>query len=539
MGAIRAWSLTLAALVAWLSLAGCLASPGPAAAPTAAAAGLVVSITADGQTQRFQLVEAVTAREALALAGIAFSDTDRLSIPPFSRLADGDHLVVTRVRETTSVEEVVIPYSSRTVRNESLPAGEQRLVQAGANGLEELTYRTVFEDGLQTNRSVIRRVVLTEAVDEIVMVGAQSAFTAVPITGTLAYLSAGSAWAARGLTNQRLLVAADGDLDGRVFSLSPDGQFLLYTRAITDSTSDFFNQLYVVDIVAGGPREPILLPVTNALWADWVLLPDSPPTIAYTSALKTERAPGWQANNDLWLLSWAPNVVTDEMEFNPLLVLDTSSGGLYGWWGTGFAVSPDSTQIAYARTDGIGVVDLATYETRPLIGFAAYNARSDWAWYPSLRWATGGWLYTVTHGAPLRLELPEDSPAFDITALNMATAARLDLIARAGMFANPTPSPITSFGAPQQIAYLQALEPDNSPFSNYRLHVMDADGSNAHPLFPPEDQGGLAPGAYPAWSPDGRLISIVSGGNLWLIDPKTGVAQQITGDGLTAKIDWR
>ena len=539
MGANRTWGLMLAALAAWLSLAACLASPQGSVPTEAPAGGLVISITADGQTQRFQLAESVTAREALALAGIAVSDTDRLSIPPFARLSDGDHIVVTRVRETTSVEQVVIPYSSRTVRNESLPTGEQRLVQAGANGLEELTYRTVFEDGLQTSRSVIRRVVLAQAVDEIVMVGAQNAFTAVPVTGTLAYLSAGSAWAARGLTNQRLLIAANGDLDGRVFSLSPDGQFLLYTRGITDTASEFFNQLYVVDIVAGGPREPIQLPATNVLWADWVVLPDSPPTIAYPSALKTDRAPGWQANNDLWLLSWAPNVKTKEMEFNPLLVLDTSSGGLYGWWGTGFAVAPDYTQIAYARTDGIGVVNLATYETRGLISFAAYNARSDWAWYPSLRWASSGWLYTVTHGAPLRLELPEDSPAFDITALNMSTAARLDLIPRAGMFANPAPSPITDFGAPQQIAYLQALEPDNSPFSNYRLYVMDADGSNARALFPPEDESGLAPGAFPTWSPDGRLIAIVSGGNLWLIDPKTGIAQQVTGDGLTSKIDWR
>lgn len=525
------------ALLVGLSVVACV--PVGAAPTEAPPAGILVSITADGQTQRFELAQAVTAREALALAGIAVDESDRLSIPPFAQLTDGAHLVVTRVRETTSVEQVVVPYSSRTVRNESLPAGEQRLVQAGVNGLEELTYRTVFEDGLQTGRSVIRRVVLTPAVDEIVMVGAQSAFTSVPITGTLAYLSAGSAWAARGLTNQRLLVAGNGDLDGRVFSLSPDGQFLLYTRAISETETDLFNQLYVVDIVAGGPREPILLPAGNVLWADWVVLPDLPPTIAYTSALKTDRAPGWQANNDLWLLSWGANVVSGEMEFNPLLVLDTSSGGLYGWWGTGFAVSPDYTQIAYARTDGIGVVDLATYQTRPLIGFTAYNARSDWAWFPSLRWAPGGWLYTVTHGAPLGLELPEDSPAFDITALNVGTSARLDLIARAGMFANPSPSPVQAFGAPQQIAYLQAIEPENSPFSNYRLHIMDADGSNASPLFPSEDQGGLAPGAFPTWSPDGRLIAILSGGNLWLIDPKTGIAQQVTGDGLTAKIDWR
>lgn len=502
-------------------------------------AEIVVSISADGQTQRFQVTAPVTAREALALAGIAVGETDRLSIPPFALLNDGDHLVLTRITETTSIEQVTIPYTSRTVRNETLPAGERRLVQAGANGLEELTYRTVFEDGVQTGRSVIRRVVLTPAVEEIVMVGAQNAFTTIPISGTLAFMSGGSAWAARGLTNQRLLIADDGDLDGRVFSLSPDGQFLLYTRAVTDTATEQFNALYVAEISAAGPLEAIALPAANVLWADWVDVPDSPPTIAYTSAFKTERAPGWQANNDLWLLSWAIDEQTEALGFNPVLVLDTSSGGLYGWWGTGYAVSPDNTQIAYARTDGIGLVDLATNGVTPLLGLTAYNARSDWAWYPSLRWAPGGWLYTVTHGAPLGLELPEDSPVFDVTALNVLTTARVDLVNRAGMFANPAPSPIESFGAPESIAYLQAIEPDNSPFSHYRLHLMDADGSNAHLLFPPEDEPGLSPGAFPEWSPDGRLIAIVAGGNLWLIDARTGIAQQVTGDGLTGKLHWR
>ncbi len=99
---------------------------------------------------------------------------------------------------------------------------------------------------------------------------------------------------------------------------------------------------------------------------------------------------------------------------------------------------------------------------------------------------------------------------------------------------------LPDFQSPEDlIAYLQAIEPENSPFSHYRLYVMDADGSNARPLFPSDDQAGLTPGAFPTWSPDGRLIAIVSSGNLWLIDPKTGLAQQVTGDSLTVKIDWR
>ena len=41
-----------------------------------------------------------------------------------------------------------------------------------------------------------------------------------------------------------------------------------------------------------------------------------------------------------------------------------------------------------------------------------------------------------------------------------------------------------------------------------------------------------------AWSPDARRIAAIYNGNLWLIDPDTGVSQQITGDGQTVRVVW-
>lgn len=529
--------ITLRRIAPWVSLVWALAACTPQVGPQPTASPFVIGITADGQSQRYELTGQVTAREAVALAGIALDETDRLSLPPFQLLRDGDQIIVTRVRETTAIEEMVVPFQSRTVRNDALPAGERRLLQAGSNGREELTYRTVFEDGVQVSRNVIRRVVIEPAVDEVIMVGAQSTFSTVPITGTLAFLNGGNGWALRGISSERYLVTASSDLDGRVFDLSPEGEFLLYTRAITDSGSELFNQLFVVNVLPTGPQLPIQLPADNVLYAEWVALPDQPPTIVYSTADKVATAPGWQANNDLWLLSWEFNPEAGELEVNPVQVQDASSGGAYGWWGTGFAVSPDATQIAYARTDSIGVIDLATFGTRELTRFVAYNSRSDWAWYPTLRWAPNGWLYTVTHAAPTGLELPEDSTAFDLTALYPADGARIDLIDRVGLFANPIPAPDPS-GQAGRIAYLQAIEPENSPFSRYRLFVVDADGSNARALFPPEDQPGLEAGQLPDWSPDARVIAVLSGGNLWLVDPLSGQAQQLTGDSLTSHLDW-
>jgi hypothetical protein len=62
-------------------------------------------------------------------------------------------------------------------------------------------------------------------------------------------------------------------------------------------------------------------------------------------------------------------------------------------------------------------------------------------------------------------------------------------------------------------------------------------------LFPAEGQTGLQP-QTPVWAPqsldtDSDYIAAVYEGNLWIIDASSGQSQQVTGDGLTSKIDWK
>jgi hypothetical protein len=532
----------------------CTASPPTSLLPTATPSPITITVIADGQTQRFALVQALTVREALAQAGIAVGETDRLEPAPFTRLSDGVTVRVTRVRETFETEQTVVPFESQAVANEGLPRGERRLLQAGVNGLAEITYRIVFEDGVQVSRSVINRVFLQVPTPEIIMVGAQRAFTVVPITGTLAYLSGGNAWIMRGDSSRRTLLTTSGDLDGYVFDLAPDSQAVLYSRAFTDTRSpqfnNVFNTLWVIT-PSQTLRAPLSLPVSNTLYAEWsprlgiAGLSAGPevvsPTIAFSTGNKVLRGPlPWQANNDLSLLSWGQNPRTRRLEFVPTPIA-TNFGGAYPWWGTGFAFAPDGQRIAYARTDSIGLIDLATFERTELTQFAPYNSRQEWAWYPTLRWADGDWLYTVTHGPPLGLEAQEDSPVFDLTALAPGLLLELNLVPRAGIFANPAPSPrlVTPDGErPIRIAFLQAIEPNTSPQSRYRLAVMDRDGSNLRIVFPADDQPGFEAGATLSWSPDGRLVAAIYQGNLWLVDPDSGASQQLTGDGLTTRVEW-
>ncbi len=132
---------------------------------------------------------------------------------------------------------------------------------------------------------------------------------------------------------------------------------------------------------------------------------------------------------------------------------------------------------------------------------------------------------------------------FDLTALLLNQGPPVSLVSQSGMFAYPAASPWQA-GSGYQVAYLQAIFPDQSENSRYRLMVMDRDGSNRTALFPDESSSGLDHPQVVAWSPqplegDGLSMAIIYQGNIWLVNAKDGKTQQITGDGLASRIDWK
>ena len=95
------------------------------------------------------------------------------------------------------------------------------------------------------------------------------------------------------------------------------------------------------------------------------------------------------------------------------------------------------------------------------------------------------------------------------------------------------------------MAYLQAVFPEQSSSSNYRVTVMDRDGSNQEEVFPPPDRPGLEPSrGWGAWSPTPGVesgfypLAVIYEGNIWILEPETGFAWQVTGDGRVQGLDW-
>jgi hypothetical protein len=508
-------------------LAGC-------SAPQVSEGRISVKIAADGEAVDVELPAGSTVDDAVKAAGLILAALDRTDPPLYTLLGDGSEVHVVRVEEEFVVEQEVIPFESQVLRNESLPAGQEHWLQLGEDGLQEITIRRVFEDGVEISSSPVKSVVVSEPVPQIKMVGVQRAFVPVSFPGQIVYLVDGDAWVMENTTADRRQLVTTGDLDGRVFSLSPDGEWLLFTRSSEEEGA--INHLWAVSLDQDA-GEAIDLEVANVVhFADWK--PDAPLTVAYSTVEPRPGAPGWQANNDLGLLSFSTTGFVRQLP----PVLDTNSGGLYGWWGTDFQWSPDGLRLAYARPDEVGILEVETGLQTPLHQFTPVQTFGDWAWVPGVDWSPNGlFLYEINHPSS------GESQRFDLEVMHSAEGNALVLAPDVGMFAYPVLSPQAEHPNGElayQVAYLQAIFAYLSESSRYRLAVMDRDGSNRRTLFPADGASGLDAQEI-VWSPEAMpessqmAIGLIYQGNLWLVDSDTGETWQITGDGLTSRVDWK
>lgn len=514
----------------------------PACSPAPEQDEMRIVVMADGRQRAYIYDQHIPVGEFLEQIELSLGELDRIAPSSVTQIYDGMAITVVRVEEQIECEEHPIPYQQRAIPNEGLGPEEERLAQSGVNGVEEICYRLTYEDDVLTQRVEIQRVVVTAAQDEIVFVGIDTSDLAtVPIEGTLAYISNGNVWLMRGSSASKRPLTSSGQLDGKVFDLSNDSNQLIFTQryAGSDGEDIYFNTLHtILDTRESEPQAIPLDLLNNILYAEWA--PNRPYTFSYSTAEAREAAPGWQAYNDLWLIR-----VDDEtaVPINIENIIESSSGGVYGWWGTDYEWSSDGAALAWSRADSVGLVDLETGELQSLLQFPVYTTFQNWVWQPSVSWsADNTLLVTTVHGAPFGAEQPENSPVFNVTVttLDEEDNFSVDIIEQAGIWAAPTFSPFSDTSAqfPRgYLAYLQARSPLNSINDEYDLVIADRDGSNARTLFPPAGQAGLEPQTI-VWSPSGQHVALIYMGNLWIIEAESGRAQQLTVDGGASSPQW-
>jgi resuscitation-promoting factor RpfB len=496
---------------------------------------LSMPVIVDGRQVTITTETGVTVAKALADNGIALGELDRTIPAREAALTSALTITVTRVEHKFETLEEEIPFSTNTLPNETMAIGERQIIQTGENGLQEVTYQHVIENGSEISSSIISRTIIREPQNEIVMEGVQSPNVPVTLNGKIAYLTTGNAWLMNGSTIKRQPLVTTGDLDWRIFELSPDGAWLLFSRKPDKDQTDAINSLWVINTV--DPKaKPIDLGITNVVhFASWSSVEER--TIVCSTAEMRPTAPGWQANNDLQIISFTE----DGGVFAPVKWLEPNAGGVYGWWGDSFLFQPPGKDITILRPDGIDLLSLGKSVSTKLTDILAYQTHGSWSWVTQASWNTdGSVLYAVTHRDD-GSSSPEASTHFDLDVFFTADKSRRTLRQDVGMFAYPSFSPAYDGGP--KLAYLQASFPQESETSPYRLIVMDVDGSDEKEIFPREGAEGMLPQVV-QWQPVGSdstqaLIAVVYLGNIWLVDVTGGTLQQITGDGLSEKLSWK
>lgn len=496
---------------------------------------LSIPVAVDGELLTITTESGHTVEDALSANGIQLGEFDRTIPSRDSELTASLSITITRVKHELEIREQEIPFETNILPNETMALGEQQLIQTGLNGLQEVTYQHIIENGIEVSSSITARNIIREPQNEIIMEGVQSPNVPITINGKLAWLTAGNAWLMDGSTINRLPLVTSGDLDWRVFELSPDGEWLLFSRNPKVDTQEIINSLWVINTIDPNAN-PIDLGINNVIhFAGW--LPGEARSIVVSTAETRTTSPGWQANNDLQIITFTE----DGGVFAPVKWYEANSGGLYGWWGDSYIFQPGGKNITILKPDGIDLLSFDKSESTVLADILSYQTHGSWSWVTQASWSTdGSVLYAVNHRDD-GSSSPEESIHFDLDVYFMVDQSQRTLREDVGMFAYPSISP--QYGTRQYLGFLQASFPLESETSPYRLRIMDVDGSDDKEVFPREGASGMLPQVI-QWQPVGsdstnEIIAVIYLGNIWLVDVNSGTLQQITGDGLTEKISWK
>jgi resuscitation-promoting factor RpfB len=492
---------------------------------------VTVTLVVDAETRTLTSA-ATNVRELLVEAGVTLGESDEVTPPPFTPLSDGLRVTVARISDSLEIIEQIIPFDRKIVRNEAMDADAEPLIlQGGRPGLQELTVRIIYRDGLEVDRQTTVIHVVEAAQDEIMMIGIGATAGNLTFAGMLAYISGGASVILRGASAFPEQLNTGPGLDQRVFTLSPDGSYLLYTRTTTETTS--FNSLWVISTERGAEPQP--LGIENVLWAGWNPARAAQPQIAYSAGVPIDLLPGWEANNDLWL---GDLPLSETIPFDPEQLIESYPAS-YGWWGGSYAWSPDGRALAYSFADEVGLIDLENGAVHlRLHRFPEYNTRAAWVWTPSLSWSPDGryLAYTVHRGEN------GESKGFDTRVVDTFTGVNGRFLEQTGMWSHPHWSPpltdpFRPANAVSQIAFLRATNPFDSQRSSYTLWLMDRDGSNPRQIYPPAGESSRFPleQQFMAWSATGRDMAFIYNDALYLLNLDSGQARRITQDDNVAR----
>ncbi len=145
----------------------------------------MVTVTEKGQS-RLLVATGKTAGEVLTELGYNPKKTDKITPAYDEAVSEFDEITLVRVDEKTVTETEEIPYEAKERENKALAAGQRKLVQKGVPGEKSVSYKILYEDGVEVSREKISEDVKVKPIAQIREVGPKNAsnFT-VALAGTV------------------------------------------------------------------------------------------------------------------------------------------------------------------------------------------------------------------------------------------------------------------------------------------------------------------------------------------------------------------
>lgn len=126
-----------------------------------------VNVAADGNTKAVYLTKGTVA-DALDKANIVLGEKDLVNYDVEQKIAPGDHIKITRVKEEILTEKEKIPYQVVTQENNKLEKGLEKVVQEGKEGEKERKILVAYHDGKEVNRELVEEKVSQEPMNRII-----------------------------------------------------------------------------------------------------------------------------------------------------------------------------------------------------------------------------------------------------------------------------------------------------------------------------------------------------------------------------------
>ena len=116
-----------------------------------------------------------TVGELLERLQVVWDEDDEISERLEAKTYDGMEISISRKTYATETHSQSLPYSTQYHADPELPAGEQRILTAGADGEVQCTAEVTYENGQEIERKLLSREVTLAPVDQVVAVGTASA----------------------------------------------------------------------------------------------------------------------------------------------------------------------------------------------------------------------------------------------------------------------------------------------------------------------------------------------------------------------------